>query len=94
MSFIDQIRCSGCRKHVAGIDGGELIIRAYIECPECIEKTQDMCDLKTRVIESMEWMLTDIKWRDEQNQNLEEGSQPKRSPKLQTAIDLLKELQS
>ncbi len=49
--------------------------------------------LKQRIIETLEWMTTDMKWRaDDTNQNIEEGSQGGYSPELTEAIDLLEEL--
>ena len=39
-----KVHCSKCGKGVSGIDptlkGNQLVVRAWVECPECIEKEQ------------------------------------------------------
>lgn len=52
-------------------------------------------DLKNRIIESMDWMVTDMTYRaDDLRNNTEEGSQGGYSPELQKSIDLLEELKN
>ena len=49
---------------------------------------------KIEIRETLEWMITDIKWRADQTKgNLEEGSQGGYTEKLIKAINILKELQ-
>ncbi len=48
-----------------------------------------------RIIDSLEWLITDAKWRaDETKLNFAEYEKGGYSPKLQDAIDLLKELKN
>ena len=52
-------------------------------------------DMRKRIIDTLEWMVTDMRWRaDETKRNFEEGSQGGYSPQLQKAIDLLEELKN
>ena len=52
-------------------------------------------ELKQRLIRTLEWMTTDMKWRaDDTKLNFEEGSQGGYSPELQEGIDLLAELKA
>lgn len=34
----DRVHCFKCGKPVSGMDGRELIVRALVECPSCIER--------------------------------------------------------
>lgn len=36
--MIDYVTCSKCGKQCSNKTGQELIVRAWVECPECIEK--------------------------------------------------------
>jgi len=48
-------------------------------------------ELKQQTIVTLEWMITDMRWRTDQTKgNLEEGSQGEYSPELTKAIELLK----
>ncbi len=50
-------------------------------------------ELKRRIIETLEWMVKDMKWRaDDLRNNTEKGSQGGYSPELTEAIELLEEL--
>ncbi|KKL81529.1 hypothetical protein LCGC14_1993840 [marine sediment metagenome] len=50
---------------------------------------------KKRIIETLEWLVTDATWRaDETKLNFEEGSQGGYSPELTEAINLLEELKN
>ena len=50
-------------------------------------------ELITRVIETLSWMVSDMRWRfDESKNNLEPGSRGGYSPELTEAIELLEEL--
>ena len=52
-------------------------------------------ELKSRVITTLEWMITHMKYRaDDLRQNVEEGSQGGYSPELTEAINLLAELKT
>ncbi len=51
---------------------------------------KEMEELKQQTIETLTWMITDIKWReDEVNGNFDEWSQGGYSPELIKAIKLL-----
>ena len=51
--------------------------------------------LKQRIIDTLEWMTADMKWRaDDTNRNIEDGSQGGYSPLLTEAIELLEELKN
>jgi len=51
--------------------------------------------MKKRIIDTLEWMITDMRWRaDETMRNFEEGSRGSYSPELQEAINLLEELKN
>ena len=50
-------------------------------------------NLKTRVIDTLDWMVADMVWRaDQTKMNFEECKKGEYSPELQEAIDLLAEL--
>lgn len=38
--MIDYVICSNCGKKVSNSAGVEMTIRAYVKCPECIEKEE------------------------------------------------------
>lgn len=39
--FVTHVHCSSCGKSVSGVDDElGLVVRAYVECPECIEAGQ------------------------------------------------------
>ena len=62
---------------------------AFGNCCLGCKKTQKEI-LKEQTIESLGWMIADMKWRaDEVKQNLEAGSQGDYSPELTKAISLL-----
>ena len=49
---------------------------------------------KTRIIDSLSWMIKDMRWRYNQTKmNVDEGSEGGYSPELQEAIALLEEIQ-
>lgn len=37
----DHVRCSRCGKRVSNEVPGELIVRAFVECPECIKAREE-----------------------------------------------------
>lgn len=42
------LKCASCGKVVSGAfesENNDLVVRAYIECPECIEKSKNQVDL-------------------------------------------------
>ena len=50
-------------------------------------------ELKQRTINTLEWMITDMKWRyDENRGNLDEGSEGGYSDTINEATDVLREL--
>ncbi len=99
--------CHICEtKHPYRFLGRDTTTRHYIfhcglyisSCDEALlRKTWDnlykTSKLKQRIIETLEWMTTDAKWRaDDTKMNIEVGSQGGYSPLLTEAIDLLEEL--
>ena len=58
------------------------------ECLGCDRTKEEI--LKQQTIETLEWILADMKWRADQTKlNFEEGSQGDYSPELIKAIELL-----
>jgi len=50
-------------------------------------------DVRKRIVDTLEWMIKDMRWRaDENMRNIEDGSQGGYSPELIEAINLLEEL--
>ena len=39
---MNYVSCSSCGKRVSNYVNGEILVRAYIECPECIEKQNEV----------------------------------------------------
>lgn len=41
--YVEHVHCSACGKRVSGIDPEMgLVVRAYVECPECLERTANV----------------------------------------------------
>lgn len=42
----NYVGCSRCGKRVSNDVGVDIIVRAYIECPECVEKKYELSPLR------------------------------------------------
>lgn len=49
-----HVKCSGCGKSVSNEVSGTVIVRAYVECPECAEKSPDLQAENARLREALE----------------------------------------
>lgn len=54
-----NVHCSTCGKVVSGTMDGTFVVRAYVECPECIEKQPDK---DTRIL-ALETSMREIRER-------------------------------
>lgn len=44
------VQCSGCGKPVSNETGVDVVVRAFVECPECIEKRNFEIDKLTQIM--------------------------------------------
>jgi len=47
----DYVTCSDCGKRVSNSTGTEIVVRAYVQCPECLEKEPPQSWLKKNMKE-------------------------------------------
>lgn len=46
MVYVEHVHCSSCGKRVSGVDPEMgLVVRAYVQCPECIERDDKDAEL-------------------------------------------------
>jgi hypothetical protein len=87
------VKCSDCKQSLGGfvrLGAGKNAV-VEVEIHACFHKENSQ--LRTRIVKSLELMVTDMKWRyNETKMNVDEGSEGGYSPELQAAIDLLDEL--
>ena len=88
-----NVNCADCKKRLGSfvrLNVGKKDVD--VEIHACFHRENSQ--LIARIVESLEWMIKDMKWRhNETKMNVDEGSEGGYSPELQEAIDLLEEIQ-
>ena len=69
------VPCSRCGKQVSNDTGVDIVVRAFVECPECIERTPetvelaatDIQQLKAEILPLLDEAIGDLKLRHYEN---------------------------
>jgi len=57
-----------------------------------LERIKELEQLRERIIVTLDWMITDMKWRHNETKLNVEGFEGEYSPELKEAVSLLEEL--